>query len=96
MSLGTISGVQGTRGHAAPIALLADDAEVAELQVLAVADEDVHRRQIAVQQLPAMKLAQDLEDAGDLAPRHGLRPSTARAVQHRAQVAVARVLEREA
>ena len=66
--------VHRPRGDAAPVALLADDAEVAELEAAVVADEDVHRRQVAVQQLAAMQLAEHLQDAGDLAPRRGLRP----------------------
>ena len=93
-SLGTIEAFIVLRGDAAPIALLPDDAEVAELQPPAVADEHVHRRQVAMQQLAAVQLAEHLEDAGDLAPRRGsvhLRP----ALQVRAQVAVARVLERQ-
>ena len=57
------------RGDAAPVALLPDDAEVAELEAAAVADEDVDRREVAVQQLAAMQLAEHVEDAGDLAPR---------------------------
>ena len=81
------------RGDAAPIALLPDDAEVAELQPPAVADEHVHRRQVAMQQLAAVQLAEHLEDAGDLAPRRRLGPLAAGLLQVRAQVAVARVLE---
>ena len=42
--------VHRARGDAAPVALLADDAEVAELQAAAVADEHVQRREVAVQQ----------------------------------------------
>ena len=66
MSLGAISGFSVRAGDAALVALLPDDAEVAELESGAVADEHVQRRQIAVEQLAAMELAEDLQDAGDL------------------------------
>ena len=69
--------VHRPRGDAAAVALLLDDAEVAELEPAAVADEDVERRQIAMQQLAAMQLAEHFEDAGDLAPRGPLRPAAA-------------------
>ena len=49
-----------------------------------------------MQQLPAVQLAQDLEEARDLAPDDGLRPALARALQEGAEVAVARVLQRQA
>ena len=88
--------VHRARGDAAAIALLPDDAEVAELQTASVADEHVQRREIAVERLSAMQLAQHFEDAGDLAPRRGFGPALARAREERAQVAVAGVLEREA
>src|SRR5439155_13054539 len=88
--------VHRVRGDAAPVALLAHDAEVAELQMPVVADEDVQRREVAMQRLPAVQLAEDAEDAGDLAARGRLRPALAAAREKRAQVAVARVLEREA
>jgi len=61
-----------------------------------VADEHVQRRQITVQRLAAMQLAEHFEDAGDFAPRRRLGPSLAGPRQERAQIAVARVLEREA
>ena len=84
------------RGDAAPVALLADDAEVAELQLPPVADEHVHRRQVAMQQLAAVQLAEHLEDAGDLAPRRRLGPRLPARCRKRAEIAVARVLERQA
>ena len=92
---------RGERVHragrdAAPIALLPDDAEVAELEAAAVADEDVDRRQVAVQELAAVQFAEDLEDARNLASRGGLGPLAVVASQERAQIAVTRVLEREA
>ena len=43
-----------------------------------------------------MQLSEHLEDAGDLAPRRGFGPALAGAGQERAEVAVTRVLEREA
>ena len=81
MSLGAVSGFMRARGDAAPVALLPDDAEVAELEAPAVADEDVHRREVAVQQLAAVQLAEHLEDAGDLAPRRRLGPRLAGALR---------------
>jgi hypothetical protein len=71
--------VHRARGDASPIALLPHDAEIPELQTPAVTDEDVQRREIAVERLAAMQLAQHLEDAGDFAPRRALRPSFRRA-----------------
>ena len=67
--------VHRPRGDAAAIALLLHDAEVAELELPAVADEDVQRRQVAMEQLAAVQLAEHLEDAGDLAPGRRLRPA---------------------
>ncbi len=87
--------VQRPRVDAAPIALVPHDAEVPELQAHAVADEDVHRSQVAVEQLTAMELSEDLENPGDLAPRGPLGPPLPGALEIRAQVAVLRVLERE-
>ena len=84
------------RGDAALIALLPDDTEVAQLQPPIVADEHVHRREVAVQHLAAMQPAQHVEDAGDLAPRRRLGEAALAAAEERAQVAVARVLERQA
>ena len=81
---------------AALVALLLDDAEVAELEAAAVADEDVERRQVPMQQLAAMELAEDFQQAGDLAARGGLGPAAAVAMQVGAEVAEARELEREA
>src|SRR4026209_2131509 len=42
-----------------------------ELQPPVVADEDVQRRGVAVERLPAVQLAEGLEDARDLAARRG-------------------------
>ena len=84
------------RGYAALVALLADDAEVAELQAPSIADEDVQRGEVAVQGLAAVELAQHFENPGDFPSRPGLGPSLAAPGQERAQVAKARVLEREA
>ena len=86
--------IHRARGDAAAVALLPDDAEVAELEAAAVADEDVQRREVAVERLAAVQLAEHLEDARDLAARRRLGPALRRARQERAQVAVPRVLER--
>ena len=61
-----------------------------------VADEDVQRREVAVQRLPAMQLAEDLEDAGNLAARRRFTPAFAAAAEKRAEIAVARILEHQA
>src|SRR5262249_42581260 len=70
--------------------------EVAELQDAPLADEDVHRREVAVEHLPAVQLSEDLQDPRDLAPGRGLGPAASRRVQERAEVPLLRPLEREA
>jgi uncharacterized protein YdeI (YjbR/CyaY-like superfamily) len=62
---------------------------------MAVADEDVDGREVAMEQLTAMQAPEHLQDAGDFAPRHPLVKSTFRALEKRAEIAVTRVLERE-
>ena len=57
--------------------------EVPELQAAALADEHVHRREVAVEHLAAVQLPEHLEDARDLAPRGALGPPLAGAVQER-------------
>ncbi len=49
-----------------------------------------------VEQLPAVQLAEHLEQAGDFPAHDGLGPAAIGAVQERAQVPMARVLERQA
>ncbi len=61
-----------------------------------VADENVHRREIAVQQLSAMQLAEHLENAGDLAPDRRFGPARTALPEIEAQVTEARVLQRQA
>src|SRR5690606_17733299 len=70
LPLGRRAGEDVTRRHvgveracrdAAAIVLLPDDAEVAELEAMALADEDVERREVAVEQLPAVELAEHLQ-----------------------------------
>ncbi len=63
--------VQGVRGDAALVALLPRNAEVAELQPASITDEDVERRQVAMQHFAAMELAEHLQDARNLAARGG-------------------------
>ena len=89
-------GVHGARRDPPPVALLPDDPEIPELQTPAVADEDVQRCEVAVERLAAVQLSKHLEDTRDFASRGGLRPPLGGAGQEGAQVAVARVLEREA
>src|SRR5262249_25771660 len=88
--------VHRVRGDAAPVALLARDAEVAELQDVLVAHEHVERREVAMEELAAMELAEHFEDAGDLAAHLALVPTARVAAEVHAQVAMARVLERQA
>ena len=49
-----------------------------------------------MEELPAVQLAQHLQDARDLAAGHGLRPPRARAAQEGPQVTLARVLQDQA
>jgi hypothetical protein len=88
--------VHRARGHPATIALLAGDAEVPELQPPVLADEHVQRCEVAMERLPAMQLAQHLEDAGNFAPRRRFTPSRAAAPEERAEISVARILEHQA
>ena len=78
------------------VALLSDDPEVAELQATAVADEDVERRQVAMERLAAMELAEHLEDSCDLPTGEPFRPSLPGVREEAAQISVTRVLERQA
>jgi hypothetical protein len=87
--------VHGVRGDAAAIALLANDAEVAKLEPRTVADEDIHRREIAMQQLTAVQFAEDVENACDFTPHCTFRPPLFLPVQVRTEVAMRRVLEHE-
>ena len=88
--------VEGARRDPPPIALLTNDAEVAQFQTPLVADEDVERREVAMQHLAAMQFAEDLEEPGDLPAGGRFRPAAAGAMQEGAQVAVRREFERQA
>src|SRR5262245_5611236 len=90
-------GVERARHDPLSLALIPDDAEIAQLEPLPFADEDVQRGQIAMKEPSAMQLLEDRADAGDLAPRGALPPALlpARAPQIGAEVAVERVLEHE-
>src|SRR5204863_293437 len=59
------------------------------------ADEDVHRRQIAVERLSAMQLPEHVEDARNLAPHRRFGPPFAAAPQERAEIAVFSVFQDE-
>src|SRR5262249_19680765 len=87
--------VQGAGPDSAPVALMAHDAEVAELEAAVLAHEDVHGSQVAVEHLPSVEAAEDLEDPGDLAPSRLLRPALAGALEERPQVSGPRVREGE-
>ena len=84
--------VQCPRADPPPVALVPDDPEIAELQAPFPADEDVHRREVAVKHLAAVQLSEHLEDARDFAPGRGFRPPLPGPAQERPEVAFARVL----
>src|SRR5262245_37320814 len=88
--------VHRVRRDAAAIALLTNDPEVAELEMTAVADEDIERREIAMERVAAVQLAEDLEDARNLATRDRFVPSLRAAREKGAEIAVACVLEGQA
>src|SRR5690349_17762156 len=54
--------VERVRGDAAPTQLVGRDAEVAELELLVLADEDIERREIAVERLAAMQRIERAEN----------------------------------
>ena len=87
--------VERVRGDATLTALVHRDAEVAQLELLVLADENVERREIAMQRLSAVQNVERLEDCGDLAPNEALRLSTFFFQPH-AEVPMYRVLERDA
>ena len=72
-----------------------DDAEVAELEMRAVAHEHVDGREIAVQHLPAVQLPEHVQDPGNLAPHGALGPAPLGTMQVCAEVSMPRVLECE-
>src|ERR1700686_4701665 len=86
--------VERVGGDAALTALVHRDAEVSQLQLLVFADEDVERREIAMQRLSTVQDVERLKDCGDLAPYEalGLRPLL---LEPDTQVAVHRVLQRD-
>lgn len=88
-------GVHCVGGDPAFIALLPDDAEVAELEMRAVAHEHVDGREIAVQHLPTVQLPEHVENPGNLASHGALGPALLGAMQVCAEVSMPRVLECE-
>ena len=64
-----IERIERLRCHATPAELMRRDAEVAELELLVLADEDIERREVAMKRLAPMQLRENLQDAGNLAPR---------------------------
>ena len=88
--------IQGVGGDAAAVRLLASDPEIPELEMTALADEHVERRQVPVHRLPAVKPVEHLEDSRDFAPGDSLRKRRLPALQVGAQITMARVLEDEA
>src|SRR6202521_732652 len=92
---GNVEHVECVRGDATLTALMHRDAEVAQLQLLVLADENVERREIAMQRLSAVQYIERLKDCGDLTPNEalGLR---ALLPEPDTEVAVHRVLQRDA
>src|SRR5262249_9467593 len=64
--------IERFRRDAAPAELMRRDAEVAELELLVLADENVEWREIPVQCLPAVQRIEGLQDRGDLASNESL------------------------
>src|SRR5262249_15395220 len=79
-------GIHGSRGDAAVAGLLADDAEITEFQLTTFADEHVDRRQIAMEQLTAVQLAQHIEHSGHLTTDRAFFPTGTVVLQERAQI----------
>src|SRR4051812_40719703 len=80
--------------HTTLAALMYGDAEIAELQLLVLADEHVEWCEIAVHCLPLVQDIEGTEDRGELAPNETLRLG-AGSRQPDAEVAMHRVLERD-
>src|SRR5262249_50548604 len=86
--------IERFRRDAAPAELMRRDAEVAELELLVLADEHVERREVAVKGLTAMQGVERLQNRGDLAANEALGLRSL-ASEPRAEVAVLRILHRE-
>src|SRR4051812_7302051 len=87
--------VECVRGDTAPRQLMRRNAEVAELELLALAHEDVERCEISMQCVTAMQPVERAENAGDL-PSHEALSLRAALLQPRSKVAVLGVLHRQA
>ena len=68
-----LEGIERVRGDTAPARLVGGDAEVAELERLVLADEDVEGREIAVHRLAAVHDIEGPQDRGDLVADEPLR-----------------------
>src|SRR6266550_9416712 len=93
--VGHVEQVESVGGDATMAELVGRDPEVAELQLLLVAHEDVERREVPVQRLSPVQPIEDPQDARQLAPHEalGLGPF---ALEPRAEVAMLRILHDEA
>src|ERR1700730_14603580 len=60
--------VESVRGNATLTELVSRDAEVAQLQLLILTNENVERREVAMHCLPEVQHIESPEDCGDLAP----------------------------
>src|SRR5258708_4493915 len=65
--------IEGVSGDAPRVALMRGDAEVAELEAIALADEDVERREIAMKRVATVQHIERAGEAGDLAADEALR-----------------------
>src|SRR3954463_2371983 len=90
-----VKDVERVRGDSTRIDLMGRDAEVSELELLAIADEDVERSKISVQCLSAMQSVKRGKDSSELTPYESLGLRSA-PLEPGAQVTVLRVLDRKA
>ena len=87
-----VENVERVRGDAPRASLVHRDAEVAKLQLLVLANEDVERCKITMHRLPAVQNVERTENRRDLTPHEplGLRALT---LQPHPEVAMRRVLQ---
>src|SRR5689334_568737 len=69
----SIERIECVGGDAAMTHLMCRDAEVAQLELLVLADEDVERREVAMESLAPMQCVERAQDGGDLASDEALR-----------------------
>src|SRR3954462_11278807 len=87
--------IERISGDSALVALVGGDAEIAELELLVLADEDVERSEVAVHRLATVQSVERLEDGRDLAAHEALGLASF-ALQPDAEISVCRILQRDA